>query len=101
MILTYLQKKVFTLTKAGDAVSVSTLRYLISALKNREIQLRDEGMALGKDDVLKVLRKQIKQHKESVAIYESAGRADLVAKESGELRVLEDLLPEIESLDVA
>ncbi len=99
MILTYLQKKVFALAKLGDAVAVSTLRYLISALKNREIQLRDEGKVLDKDAVLKVLRKQIKQHKESVSIYESAGRTDLVKKESGELQVLEALLPEIESLE--
>jgi uncharacterized protein YqeY len=98
MVLIDLQKKLFEYSKAGDAERVSVLRFLISALKNKEIDLRTEGVQLSVEDAVKVTQKQIKQRKESVEIYGKAGREDLKKKEARELEILEELLALISSL---
>ncbi len=98
MLLTDLQKKVFEYSKAGDTVRVSVLRFLISALKNKEIDLRVEGKQLSVEDAVKIAQKQIKQRKETVEICEKAGREELRAKEAGELAILEELLEFISAL---
>ncbi len=77
--------------KSGDRLSVSVLRLLKSALKNKEIQ---KGKALTDDDILTVLSSQAKQIRESIAEYEKAGREDLASKEKAELAVLQRYLPE-------
>jgi len=98
MVLTDLQKKVFEYAKAGDTEKVSVLRFLISALKNKEIEFRVEGKQLSVEDATKVTLKQIKQRKESVEIYKNAGREDLYKKEARELEILEELLEFISAM---
>lgn len=74
-----------------DSVRRSTLRMLIAAFKNAEIEARkplDEAAALA------VLQKQAKQRRESIAEFEKGNRQDLVAQEQGELAVLEEFLPQ-------
>ncbi|MFQ5382352.1 MAG: GatB/YqeY domain-containing protein [Dehalococcoidia bacterium] len=82
--------------RARDDVRKATLRLLIAALKNAEIEARKP---LDDDGVLAVIQKQAKQRKESIAEYEKAGRDDLVARESAELKVLEEYLPTGASAD--
>jgi len=77
--------------KAKDTAKVSTLRLLISEIKNKEIDKRGE---LTDDEILAVIQKAVKQRKESIEQYEKAGRSDLVEKEKKELEILEAYLPQ-------
>ncbi|MBI2326991.1 GatB/YqeY domain-containing protein [Candidatus Curtissbacteria bacterium] len=76
--------------KAHDAIRVSTLRFLISGLKNARI---DKGSDLTDDEVLDEIARDVKRHKESIEAYEKAGRNDLVVKEKTELEILLPYLP--------
>lgn len=76
--------------KAKNDVTLATLRLLLSAIKQWEIDQRhdiDEGTVIG------VIEKMIKQRKESFKIYEEASRTDLAEKEKAELDVLTTYLP--------
>lgn len=75
-------------------VSVSTLRYLMSALKDKEIELRPSGKELEDIDVIGVISKQVKQRRESIAEFEKGNRKDLAEKEAVELKILQGYLPE-------
>lgn len=74
-----------------DQVRLDTIRFLQAAIKNREIECRPN--AITKDDVIGVIKKLVKQRKESIEQYQSAQRQDLVDKESAELKILETYLP--------
>ena len=76
--------------RAKEADRLSTIRMLLAAIKQREV---DERVTLDDTAVIGVVDKLIKQRKDSVAAYQSAGRDDLVAKESAEITVLEAYLP--------
>jgi uncharacterized protein len=76
--------------RAGEKERLGTIRLVLAAIKQREV---DERIALDDGQVLAVLEKMIKQRKESIAQFESGGRADLVAKEQAELAVLQVYLP--------
>jgi len=77
--------------KAKDQVRLETIRFLQAAIKNREIELRPD--AISQDEVLGVVKKMVKQRKESIEQYQTAGRQDLVDKEKTELKILETYLP--------
>ncbi len=98
MIFKAFQEKLIEYQKSGEKDKVSVLRYLLSSLKNKEIELRTEERELSKKDALKVIEKQIKQRKESIEIYREGNREDLVDKETRELEVLEELQSFVESL---
>ncbi len=78
--------------KSKDSARVSTLRFINSAFKNKEIDLRPNELT--EKDCMAVLKKLAKQHKDSIEQYQNAGREDLVAKEQQELVVVEQYLPE-------
>ncbi|MEW5989200.1 MAG: GatB/YqeY domain-containing protein [Chloroflexota bacterium] len=80
--------------KAGDLVRRDTLRLVLAAIKQSEV---DGGRPLNEADVQAVLTRQIKQRRESVADYERAGRPDLAAKEQAELQIIESYLPQMMS----
>ena len=77
--------------KAGDAVTLSTLRMLKAAFLNAAIEQRQERLADA--PAQEVLRRQIKQRRESLEAFQKGQRADLAEKESKELAVLERYLP--------
>lgn len=77
--------------KARDEVKLSVIRLVRSAVKNREIEKRQE---LDDQGVGEVIASLAKQRRESIRMFGEAGRADLVAKEEGELEVLLSFLPE-------
>jgi uncharacterized protein len=76
--------------RAGEKERLGTIRLVLAAIKQREV---DERITLDDGQVLAVLEKMIKQRKESIAQFESGGRADLVAKEQAELAVLQVYMP--------
>ncbi|MDP5254501.1 MULTISPECIES: GatB/YqeY domain-containing protein [unclassified Vibrio] len=82
--------------KAKDKLRLGTIRLALSAIKQREV---DEKITLSDDDILAVLTKMVKQRRDSVAQYESAGRQDLADAESAEIKVLEDFMPQALSED--
>lgn len=92
MVLKDLQSKIFIYQKEGDVLRLSVARYLLSALKNKEIELRVTGDVVTDEVVKKTIEKQIKQHKDSIESYEKGNRKDLVDKEAAELKVLEEFL---------
>ncbi len=77
--------------KAKDAPKLSALRMVQSAFKNREIELRPEPIS--EDELQTVLKKLVKQRKESIEQYQAANRQDLVDAETAELKLLETYLP--------
>ena len=77
--------------KKGDKVRVSVLRLAIANIANAE---KAKGAPLEESDVLGVLSKQAKQHKESIDAFRMGGRDDLVAREEQELSVLHEYLPQ-------
>ncbi len=76
--------------RSGERERLSTIRLILAAIKQREV---DERIVLDDSQVLSVLERMVKQRRESIAQFESGGRADLVAKESAELAVLQSYLP--------
>ena len=71
--------------RSGDKERLATIRLILAAIKQKEV---DERIVLDDVQVLGVIEKMVKQRKESVAQFQSAGREDLVAKENAELAVL-------------
>ncbi len=79
-----------TAMRAGEKDRLATIRLVLSAVKQIEV---DERIVLDEPRMLAVLEKMVKQRKESIAQFESGGRADLVAKENAELAVIQAYLP--------
>jgi uncharacterized protein YqeY len=82
--------------RAKDAARLGTIRMLLAACKQREV---DERIVLDDAAVIGLVDKLIKQRKDSVNAFEQGGRPDLVAKESAEIQVLEAYLPQRMSAD--
>ncbi len=78
--------------KARDQAKMDTIRFLQSAVKYREVELRPN--AITDQDVLGVIKKMAKQRRESIEQFEGAGRADLAGKEKSELAIIEAYLPQ-------
>ena len=79
-----------TAMKAGEKRRVATIRLLLAALKNEKIQA---ARALTDEEVESVLRRAVKQRKDSIEQYARGGRQDLVDAETEELGILEGYLP--------
>jgi len=95
MLRTRLNDALKAAMKAKDELSVSTLRLILAALKDRDIAARSKGNKDGIADgeVLGLLQSMIKQRHESIAAYEKGGRMDLARQEAGEITVIEGFLP--------
>jgi uncharacterized protein YqeY len=76
---------------AKESLKLTALRGLQAAIKNREIDMRPD--AITPEEVINVVKKLVKQRKESIDQFSQAGRQDLVDQESAELKVLEVYLP--------
>jgi uncharacterized protein YqeY len=79
-----------TAMRAGEKERLATIRLILSAIKQREV---DERITLDDTQVLAVIEKMIKQRREAITQFEAGGRSDLVAKESAEIAVLQTYLP--------
>jgi hypothetical protein len=79
-----------TAMRAGEKERLATIRLILSAVKQREV---DERITLDDSQVLAAIEKMIKQRKEAITQFEAGGRADLVAKETAEIAILQAYLP--------
>jgi uncharacterized protein YqeY len=77
--------------KERDALRVSVLRLLRSAIHNAEI---DRQRALTDDEILGVIQSEIRKRRESIEAFQQGGRADLAEREQAELAILETYLPQ-------
>ena len=87
--------------KARDAKTLSTLRLVTAALKDRDIQARSEGSEdeISDAEVLALLQKMIKQRRESIKMFDEAGKTEAAAGEAEEIAVIERFLPKALSDD--
>ncbi|AOY93254.1 glutamyl-tRNA amidotransferase [Cupriavidus sp. USMAA2-4] len=76
--------------RARESERLGTIRLLLAAIKQREV---DERIELDDSAVLAVVEKLIKQRKDAITQFQQAGRDDLVAKESAEVEVLQAYMP--------
>ncbi len=76
--------------KAREALKLSVLRMVKAALKNKQIEL---GKSLEDSETVAVLRRLLKQHRESIEQFRKGGREDLAKKEEAEIKILEPYLP--------
>jgi len=88
--LSQLESDLVEAAKARDQIKLSVLRLLKSALKNYEIEV---GHDASPQEILTILQKEAKKRKESIDQYKQADRADLVAEEEQELKILQAYLP--------
>ena len=79
-----------TAMRAKDKARLGAIRLTLAAVKQREV---DERIELSDGQVLGVLEKMIKQRRESLAQYQSAGREDLAAQEAFEIELIQSYLP--------
>jgi uncharacterized protein YqeY len=77
--------------RAKQPARLSTIRLLLAAIKQREI---DERIELGDPEVMAVIDKMIKQRRDSVAQFEAGKRSDLAAIERAEIELLQSYLPQ-------
>jgi uncharacterized protein YqeY len=77
--------------RAKDAARLGTVRLLLAAMKQKEV---DERVELTDADVLSIIEKMLKQRRESIAQFEKAGRNDLADGEKAEIGVLQAYLPQ-------
>ena len=76
--------------RGGDKLRLGTIRMLMAAVKQREV---DDRREMSDAEVLQIVEKQIKQRREAAAQFASGGRTDLETKELAEARILADYLP--------
>ncbi len=84
-----------TAMKAKDERAVSTLRMVLAGLKDKDIAARGKGNAEGisDDEIRQMMQNMIRQRRDSIAMYEKGGRAELVKQESEEIAIIERFLP--------
>ena len=85
-----LQEDMKTAMRAGDKERLGTIRLILSAIKQREV---DERISLDDAQVIAALEKMGKQRRESITQFAAGGRADLVEKETAELATISAYLP--------
>ena len=82
--------------KGGEKARLGTIRLILAAVKQREV---DERIELSDDQVLAVLEKMITQRRDSIGQYEKAGREELAAQERSEIELIQEYMPEALSDD--
>jgi uncharacterized protein YqeY len=80
--------------KSGDSFKRDVLRFLDSAVKNDEIEKKKKEEGLNNEEIIELISRSIKQHKDSISQYEKGGRKDLADKEKKELEILSAYMPE-------
>lgn len=81
--------------KSKDSIALSTSRLILAAIKDHDIAARIHGNAEGisDHDIVEILLKMIKQRQESIALYEQAGRLELMEQEKREMQFIDSFLP--------
>ena len=96
MLRTRLSDALKTAMKGKDAPTVSTLRLIMAALKDRDIAARGKGNKddIPEEEILGLLQSMIKQRRDSIALYEKGGRMELAQQEAEEIAIIEEYLPQ-------
>jgi uncharacterized protein YqeY len=95
MLRTRLNEALKTSMKAKEQVAVSTLRLILTAIKDRDIAARSKGNDDGISDteILQVLQTMVRQRHESIELYKQGGRQELADQEQSEIEVIESFMP--------
>ena len=82
--------------KSKDTCTVSTVRLILAAVKERDISARSKGndTPVDDDEIHSLLQTMVKQRRESIEMYEKGGRQDLADREADEIDVIKRFLPE-------
>lgn len=86
-----IQEAVISSMKSGDKARLATIRLMTSAMKQIEV---DERIELDDARIIVILDKMVKQRRESISQFKTAGRDDLVQKESDEIDIIQEFLPQ-------
>lgn len=97
MIKEQLNSLIMEAMKAHDTVRTEAFRAIKTAFMNWQTAKENAGKELTEADELQVLRKMVKERKESAAVYQEANREDLALNELDEAKVIEELLPQAAS----
>ncbi len=92
MLLDKIQADLNQAVRDRDQIKVNCLRFLLGAAFNLQIE-KGRDYVLTDDDLILVLNRQVKTHKESIEMFGKGGRQDLVNKEQAELEILSSYLP--------
>ena len=87
-----IKNDMYVAMKSGDKIKTNILRTLLSTLKEKQIEKKKN---INEDEYLNVIKRLVKQLKESADAYQKAGRSELYEKEASELAILKKYLPEI------
>src|SRR6187455_2036714 len=90
-----LKQAQITAMKAGDKERLAAVRLILAKVKDRDIEQRTAAKPMEDEAlVIDTLQKMAKQRRESIEMFEKGGREELAAIERGELRVIEEFLPQ-------
>ena len=87
-----IKNDMYVAMKSGDKIKTNILRTLLSTLKEKQIEKKED---INEEEYLSIIKRLVKQLKESADAYQKAGRLELYEKEVSELDILKEYLPEI------
>ena len=95
MLREAITERMKTALRAKDTRTLSTVRLIMAALKDRDIAARGTANPgeIADAEILRMLQGMIKQRRDSIALYEQGGRPELAEKERGEIAIIERFLP--------
>ena len=91
-LITQIQEDINTALRGGERLKLTTLRMLLSVIKQRE---KDTEQEITDDAILGIIEKQVQLRKEAAELYQTADRPELFEKENEEAKILHSYLPEI------
>ena len=86
-----IQEDIKTALRGGERLKLTTLRILLSVIKQRE---KDTGKEITDEEILPLIEKQVQLRKEAAELYKEADRSELLMKENEEAAILQGYLPE-------
>ena len=90
-LITQIQEDIKTALRSGERLKLTTLRMLLSVIKQRE---KDQAKKITDDAILDIIEKQVQLRKEAAELYKEADRSELFMKENEEAAILQEYLPE-------
>ena len=90
-LFTQIQEDIKTALRGGERLKLTTLRILLSVIKQRE---KDTGNEITDEEILPLIEKQVQLRKEAAELYKEADRSELLMKENEEAAILQGYLPE-------
>jgi uncharacterized protein YqeY len=96
MLREAITERMKTAMRAKDTRTLSTVRLIMAALKDRDIAARSDGERpqIPDSEILRLLQSMVKQRRESIALYEKGNRPELAQQEGEEIAVIEGFLPQ-------